>query len=119
MPAQPDVSSKTAPLIEKAIGLADSSGIRMTILLTPMCCERERRLAQNGTWGLLLRRIHADETRYPGFRFVDDGFRPYERNSFGDAFHVNERGAEHFNAELIARLPEILVPNVASTGQQP
>jgi hypothetical protein len=89
------------------------------MLFTPMCCERERRLAQNGTWGLLLKRIHAHEARYPGFRFVDDGFRPYERDSFGDAFHVNERGTEQFNVELIARLPEILVPNVAPTGQQP
>jgi hypothetical protein len=116
MPAQPDVNSKMATFIEKVIGLADSSGIRMTMLFTPMCCERELGLAQNGTWDLLLKRVHAYEEHYPRFRFVDNSLRPYEREHFGDAVHLNERGAERFNTELVARLPEILAPKVASTG---
>ncbi len=117
MPAQPDVKSKMAPFIEKAIGLADSSGIRMTMLFTPMCCERERGLAQNGTWELLLKLVHAYEAQYARFRFVGGSFHPYERENFGDAIHLNELGAERFNTELVARLPEIVAPKVASTDK--
>jgi hypothetical protein len=119
MPARPDANSKMATFIEKVIGLAGSSGIRMTMLFTPMCCERERGLVQNGTWDLLLQRIHEYEARHSTFRFVDSGLRPYEREYFGDAIHMNERGAEQFNTELVAWLPEILAPKVASTGRQP
>ena len=118
MPARPDVNSKMATFIEKAIELADSSGIRMTMLFTPMCCERARALVQNGTWDLLLEREHAYEARFPKFRFVDNDLRPYEREYFGDAVHMNERGAVQFNEELMARLPAILAP-VASPGPQP
>jgi hypothetical protein len=116
MPTQPDAKSMMAPFIEKAVRLADSSGIRMTMLFTPMCCERERELAQNGTWELLLDLVRAYEAHYPRFRFVDVSVRPYERENFGDAIHLNERGAERFNTELVARLPEILAPTEASTG---
>jgi hypothetical protein len=116
MPPPPDAKSMMAPFIEKAVRLADSSGIRMAMLFTPMCCERERGLAQNGTWKLLLELVHAYEAHYPRFRFVDVSVPPYEREDFGDAIHLNERGAERFNMELVARLPEILAPKVARTG---
>jgi hypothetical protein len=116
MPAPPEVNSKMATFIEKAIRLADSSGIRVTMLFTPMCCERERGLAQNGTWDLLLKLVHAYESQYPGFRFVDSSLPPYEREHFGDAVHVNAQGAERFNTELVARLPEILAPKAASAA---
>jgi hypothetical protein len=116
MPTQPDAKSMMAPFVEKAVRLADSVGIRMTMIFTPMCCERERELAQNGTWKLLLELVHAYEAQYPRFRFVDVSVRPYESENFGDAIHLNERGAERFNTELVARLPEILAPKVAPTG---
>jgi hypothetical protein len=118
MPTHPDVKSKMAPFIEQAIRLADSSGIRMTMLFTPMCCERERGLAENGTWELLLKLVHAYEAQYSRFRFIDGNVRPYERENFGDAIHLNELGAERFNTELVARLQEILTPKAASAGQQ-
>jgi hypothetical protein len=110
MPGAPNAESKMAPLIEKVIRLADSSGISTRLFFTPLCCEREQRLASDGTWALLSTLLRTYEARYSTFRFVDAGLRSYEREYFGDPVHVNERGAARFNTELAARFPDVLAP---------
>jgi len=39
---------------------------------------------------------------------VEAGPRSYDREYFGDPVHLNERGAQRFNLELVAQLPDIL-----------
>jgi hypothetical protein len=110
MPGPPNADSNTPLLLEKAIGLADSSGISTRLFFTPLCAERGRHLAHDGTWELLSKLLRTYEERYATFRFVDAGLRSYDREYFGDAVHVNERGAARFNAELTARFPDVLAP---------
>jgi hypothetical protein len=119
LPPPPSLDSKSATFVEDAIRLADSSGIGTTLVFTPVCCERERRLEENGTWTLLLRLVHAYEERYPTFRFVDASERSYANEYFGDAVHVNEQGARRLNSELVAQLPDILSPKPASGLRRP
>lgn len=108
LPGPPMTDLSVGRPLEDAIRLADSAGISIRLIFTPICCERAAVLQSNGSWTLLAHLLHIYEQRYPRFRMSDNALRPYEREYFGDAVHLNERGATRFNQELAARLPGLL-----------
>ena len=108
LPPPPAADRHTTEPIERVIDLARSAGIPVTLIFTPMCCERAARMAETGTWSLLERQVDVWAQQYQGFRFVEVGPRSYERQFFGDPIHLNEQGARRFNAELVARASELV-----------
>jgi hypothetical protein len=113
LPPPPATDRHTTKPIERVIDLARSSGIPVTLIFTPMCCERAARMEETGTWKLLEEQMRVWAQQYHDFRFAEAGPRSYEREFFGDPVHLNEQGARRFNAELVARAPEVV------TGQSP
>jgi hypothetical protein len=114
IPTAPNRRASGPRWIEKAIGLAESSGVGLTLIFTPMCCERATAMEQTGTWRMLSDLMDRYRARYPHFRFVDVGNRSYDREYFGDAVHLNARGADRFNKELNARATELLSSSTES-----
>ena len=94
--------------IERFISLAEKEGIPVIFFFMPLIEERCEKMQAMGFIAEVNNKLLGYEKRYGNFYFYRGLNLSYERESFGDWSHLNNRGAVRFNEELRGRIREML-----------
>jgi hypothetical protein len=104
--------------MERFLDLAESRGIPVFWLLTPVCPEIQSKAEQVGTFETHARFVREVQSRHPSITVFDARRSAYPESALDDSIHLSQLGAAIFTTDLADAMARILDGSAGSKWVQ-